>query len=97
MSSELVEMEEDPQTKTNVNINEETKDVDIPDLESVQSFNEKVPFSLLNQDIKVTIDKAEQLSKKVTLNSALLEKLKSELIEHKMRYAENQMLLADVQ
>jgi hypothetical protein len=36
------------------------------------------------------------MMKKVSLNSALLEKLKSELISLKMKFAENQMILADV-
>ena len=42
------------------------------------------------------MENSDQLSKKIALNSALLEKLKTELISHKMKYADNQMLLANV-
>lgn len=48
------------------------------------------------EEIKEMMENADQLSKKVALNSALLEKLKTELISHKMKYAENKMILADV-
>lgn len=57
---------------------------------------EKKELKSYPEEIKEMIENADQLSKKVALNSALLEKLKTELISHKMKYAENKMILADV-
>lgn len=57
---------------------------------------EKKQLKSYPEEIREMIENADQLSKKVALNSALLEKLKTELISHKMKYAENKMILADV-
>jgi hypothetical protein len=51
---------------------------------------------LFLKNVKEIIENADHLAKKVQLNSVLLEKLKTELISHKMKFAEHQMTLADV-
>lgn len=61
-----------------------------------QAPNQGKKLNTYPEEIREMIENADQLSKKVALNSALLEKLKTELISHKMKFAENKMILADV-
>lgn len=97
------------EASSNYSLQENSKSKVIDDgdkLSQIIGDEEETEFDLLPQnykklksypeEIKEMIENADQLSKKVALNSALLEKLKTELISHKMKYAENKMILADV-
>lgn len=61
-------------------------------LEEEQPTQAKVEEQVAVDDVdgfEELMEEADQIQKKVSLNSALLEKLKSELISLKMKFAEN--------